>query len=201
MFRHIRAAAMIAAGATSVASGAITYSFNPVNGGGGGVGVPQLSVTVVDHAPGQVAFTIANAGPASGSVTGVYFQAPSFTSIATIVNGSGVNFAPGGSPRNLPGGNSMSPAFVTTTGLLASAVASPIANGVQPGEWVTVVLNLAPTKTFQDVIGELNSGVHARVGVRVQGMGGDQGGSHVTPAPGACVLGVLGGLVAVRRRV
>lgn len=196
--------AMIAiAGAAASASASITYPFINITGNSAysaAAGAAQLSVTVVDHAPGKVAFTFTNAGPAQMSICDVYFHAPSFTSISTIVNGPGVNYTPGATPSNLPGGNSISPAFVTTLGLSADSAPPPVANGVQPGEWLTIVLNLAPAKTYSDVIGELNSGTAARVGIHVQGFANGESESFVTPAPGAVALLGLGGLVAARRR-
>ena len=39
--------------------------------------------------------------------------------------------------------------------------------GVNPGEWVSVLFNLTPTKTLKDVIADMTSG-SMRVGMHVQ---------------------------------
>jgi hypothetical protein len=199
----ILVAMIVVAGAAASASAGITYPFINITGNSAysaAAGAAQLSVTVVDHSPGKVAFTFNNAGPDQMSITDVYFHAPSFTSISTIVNGPGVNYTAGATPSNLPGGNSISPAFVTTLGLSADSAPPPVANGVQPGEWLTIVLNLAPAKSYNDIISELDGGIAARVGIHVQSFQNGQSESFVTPAPGAVALVGLGGLMAARRR-
>ena len=64
----------------------------------------QLFVDVTDAGGGQVLFTFSNLGPASSSITDVYFDDGSLLAIALVSNSPGVDFSQLASPANLPGG-------------------------------------------------------------------------------------------------
>ncbi|OHB86386.1 MAG: hypothetical protein A2V98_10300 [Planctomycetes bacterium RBG_16_64_12] len=168
------------------------------------IGEAQMFVTVSDAGSNQVLFKFDNTGPAASSITDVYFDNGTLLGIASLSSsGSGVDFSQGASPPNLPGGSSISPAFVTTTGFSADSDPPAQPNGVNPDEWLGVLFNLQGGGAFADVISELGTG-ELRIGIHVQGFA--DGGSEsfvntpVIPLPPAFLLGLslLSGLGLVR---
>jgi len=173
--------------ATSSAS-AETFSFYSITNNdpvSSAIGEAQLSGTVVDVG-GNAVFTFSNSGPEASSIAQIYFDngSPSLTlaSISGITNGPGVNFVEGASPGNLPGANNITPGFNTSFSLLASATAPASVNGVNPGEWVSILFNYVSGSTFADVVGDLNSGA-LRVGMHVIGFDNGRSEAFVTPIP------------------
>jgi hypothetical protein len=104
---------------------------------------------------------------------------------------------------------------VTTLNLSANSTAPAQPNGVNPGESLSVVVNLASGKTYADVLAELNNGLglngsststellnSLRVGIHVQGFvnggsesfingdtdGGGAGNLQIVPAPAGLIL-------------
>jgi hypothetical protein len=150
---------------------------------------------------GTVNFLFSNAGPVATSITDVYFDDGTLLGIALITNGAGVNFSAGATPPNLPGGNSLSPAFVTTAGFSADSDPPVQPNGVNPGEQIEVRFNLIGGQTFADTINALQLGITnpssadaLRIGIHVQAIGPDSlSDSFVnTPEPGTISLVMLG---------
>ncbi len=189
------------------ASAGVVYSFGNITGNDvndAANGESQLFVEVDAVGLTQVSFTFTNTGPHAMSITDVYFDDGTLLGIATIINGgSGVSFATGAAPPNLPGGNTLSPAFVTTAGFSADSNPPAQPNGVNPGEWLTVVFNLLPGVTYADTINALNTtGDHLRIGIHVQGFAGGGSESFVNnvPVPGSLALAGVAGLLASRRR-
>lgn len=176
-----------------------------------GIGEAQLSGDFSTNPPagaGQVLLTLTNAGPLASSIAQVYLDdgvSALFAGIASIVNGSGVNFSVGGSPPDLPGGNTVG----FTADFLATANAPVAPNGVNPGETLGIVLNLVSGKSLSDVLAELGSG-DLRVGIHVQAFSSEGsesfvngGGRTPIPEPSAALVFGLGALLvhsASRRR-
>jgi hypothetical protein len=184
---------------------AIPYSFTCItnnNAADCATGEAQLQVDVTDAGGGQVLFTFTNSGPNASSITDVYFDDGTLLGIASITNGTGVSFAQGASPPNLPGGASISPPFETTVGFLADSDPPAQPNGVNPGESLGILFDLQGGGTFADVVSELGTG-ELRIGIHVQGFAG--GGSEsfvndgVVPEPTAALLFGLGALAVARR--
>lgn len=195
--------AVLAAGFASSASAGVLFYFANItanNVADAAAGEAQLSVMVSDVGGGQVSFLFSNSGPAPMSITDVYFDDGSLLGIASITNGPGVDFSQGAAPPNLPGGNSISPPFITSAGFSADSNPPAQPNGVNPGEFLIITFDLIGGKTFADVIHELSTSNELRIGIHVQGFAGGGSESFVTPAPGA--LGLLGfaGVLAARRR-
>ena len=145
-------------------------------------GEAQLSVTVSDNGGGQVLFTFNNAGPAASSITEVYFDdnASLLAASATIINGSGVTYAEGASPGNLPGGDPLG--FDATYD--ADSNAPPPTNGVNPGETLGLVFALLGGSDFDDVLNALAGG-QLLIGIHVQAFasGGSESFINVAPIP------------------
>jgi hypothetical protein len=185
------------------------YNITNNEAGNAAIGEAQLTVEVTGFGVNQARFEFRNAGPEASSITGVYFDdggEPILSNLASIVGGPGVSFSEGGSV--LPGGYSLSPKFVVTAGLQARSDPPTQPNGVNPGEWLQLTLDLQAGTDLDDVLDRLNT-ADLRLGIHVQGF--EDGGSEsfinkrppVAPLPGAVILAGLGLAVsggALRRR-
>ena len=171
-----------------------------------GIGESQLQVDVTDEAPGQVRFTFRQTGPDQAVISEIYFDGGALASISSIVNGTGVSFAQGANPPDLPGGNNATPPFTVTPGLLAQAANPAPTNGVGAGEQVAIILNLQSGTTFSDVLTDLGNG-SLRTGIHVISFASGSSESFVnTPLPEPAnallqllVLAGVAGLAGVRR--
>ncbi|MDT8303981.1 MAG: hypothetical protein RQ760_21040 [Sedimentisphaerales bacterium] len=187
------------------------------NSGMPGIVASQLSVEVTDPGNDQALFTFSNTGSYDFYISDIYFDDGALLGIASIDNSDpGVSFAYPSSLGNLPGGNTVSPPFVTS----GSASNVPgAASGVGPGESVGIVFDLINGMTFTDVIDSINVGFDPsayytgsgaydgwtspslRIGVHVQGIdgpwGNDQSDTYIlTPVPASVIIGMLGICVA-----
>jgi PEP-CTERM motif len=187
------------------AAAGVIYSFQGVNNTNWvdvDTGRAQLSVDVSDAGGGKVAFKFMNSGPSASSITAVYFDADELFAGMSIVNGSGVRFSLGATPRNLPGGKN-----IGFDAILAADSDSPTQhNGINPGESLTVLFDLASGQTYQDILYALHGGVDLRTGLHVQAFSGGGSESFVNnPEPASVLLLGLGfvtlALIRRRRRV
>lgn len=185
------------------ARASITYNFvnitnnNPLNAA---IGESQLFVEVGDILGNQVTFTFSNTGPEASSITQVYFDDGGLLSFDSIDDSlAGVEFSQWASPPELPGGNTVVPAFMTTTGLSFGSEPPVQSNGVNPGEWLAIKFGVDPSTNLENQVasGALRIGIH----VQAIGNGGSEAfilGSPVAvtntsvPAPGAIVLAGIG---------
>jgi len=175
----------------------------------------QLCVDVTSYGTNQVLFRFYNnpvkfsefytTSPISSSICDVYFDDGALLGIASIINSNGVAFSQFATPKNLCGGQNLSPPFETTSGFSADSDSPVQPNGVNPGEYVGIVFNLEPNKDFDDVISAINLGFSnpwledsLRIGIHVQAIGisGNSDSFIMTPVPGAVILGMLGLSVA-----
>ena len=196
---------------------AAIYGFKNItnnNASDAAVGEAQLTVEVTDPGGGQVLFTFKNTAAIEAcSITDIYIDDGALLANVGDLNtysSSGVAFAVPAAPPDLPGGGGITPEFQTSAGLSADSDAPAYANGVNSGsEYLGVLFNLQPGKTFANILAAIDRGFHPelyydytskiwtaenlRIGLHVQGF--DSGGSESfvnTPVPGAFLLGMLG---------
>jgi hypothetical protein len=206
----------------------VTYSFTHILEPGdtasqladGAIGEAQMFMDVSDLGGNQVLFTFSNTGPEQSIITDIYFDDDAtLLNIAGLVDAdegiggdTNVDFSTGASPPDLPAGNNLSPAFVTSAGLLADADPPPGTggNGIDPGESLGIIMNLKQGVTYDDTLAALDSGLDLRVGTHVQGFATgnsetfvNNGRTPTIPAPSAIILASMGiGCVGyLRRRV
>lgn len=178
----------------------------------------QMSMEVADYtatgATNDVTFTFRNNVGVASSITDIYWDTGTsalLASIGILSQSSGVSFAMGATPPNVPGATNIS----FTADLSAdSTTPSVAANGIDnSSESLTFLATLSAGKTLADVVASLNSATASdlRVALHVQAIAG-QSASFVTgtggpppngtPEPGsmALVLAGLGGLAWIMRR-
>ncbi len=144
-------------------------------------------------------FEFHNDSSFDSTITHIYFDVGSLSSISGFDSPAGVSFSAGASPPNLPSGNTVVPPFMTTPGLSARADNPAPQNGVNPTEWVAILMVMNGGTTVADINNELISG-DLRVGVHIQNLldGSSEAAVNV-PEPSLVVLVLLGGLALVRK--
>lgn len=193
VFKLTLAAVLATAGSVHAA----TYSFEAITNNNAvdvAIGEAQLSVDVTDPlGANNVLFTFKNTGPFASSITDIYFDDGTLLALSTITNGPGVDFSVGAAPGNLPGGNALSPAFNNTAGFASDSNPPTQPNGVNPGEWVSILFTLQSGQEFNTVLDDLQSGA-LRIGIHVQGFatGGSESFVHTSPIPEPEIYAMLG---------
>ena len=142
------------------------------NNGGCSILESQITVEIADGGSGSVDFTFGNSGPTASSITDVCFNDASanpanggapdpttgdffdWTSMSLSDSGSGVSFSASCTPGDPPGANG----FTDPAGACADSQAPVATNGVNPGESLTVNVELLAGQTSTGVPGliELN---------------------------------------------
>lgn len=189
---------------------AMTLQFQNIThniAGDAAIGEAQLFVDVTNLGSNLIEFKFRNAGTNPSSITDIYFEDGSsiFDAIDTLTHSSGVDFAIGATPSNLPGGNSITPPFVATYGLTADSNPPIQPNGINPDEWLKVNMALNSGFAFNDVVSALNER-GLRIGIHVQGFetGGSESYVNTVPLPagaylfGSALIGLAG--IGYRRK-
>ena len=171
----------------------------------------QLSVQVTATGVNQVLFKFEHdAGPGGtaydATIGQIYFDdnVPILSSLQEIHDYQysstlypQVDFLEGANPGDLPGGTNVVPPFEVTANRAYGAKNPAPTWGVDPGESVELLFNIASGSTFSDVISSINSG-SLRIGLHVISIYGDGESdayvstATVVPLPGAVLLGSLG---------
>ena len=210
---------------------AVEYGFYCVtNNGGCSILESQITVEIADGGSGSVDFTFDNSGPTASSITDVYFNDASanpangsnpdstigdffdWTSMSLSDSGSGVSFSTDCTPGDPPGANG----FTDPAGACADAQSPVASNGVNPGESLTVNVELLAGQTFAELIEAIDEGLFS-VGLHVQAIGtqsvseagllddgdtdGDGGGDDVIVAEPASLLLLGSGLLVAGARL
>jgi hypothetical protein len=193
------------------------FGFTPITSNSDGSVAQQLSLAVTGGG-GMASFTFYNnlapglvvGSPLPSSITLAYFDdrtAPTLlTNLTGILEPGGVSFAPVLS-GTLPGGNSLLDNFTFSFGAEATSAGGVQNNGVNPGEYLTLIFSTPTTVSLADLVAALNAGAGdvpdatdtLRIGIHVQGIGtASYSDAFVltplspVPVPGAVLLGVLG---------
>jgi hypothetical protein len=167
----------------------------------------------------EVLFSFYNSAVVASAISEVYFDDGSILSQSTIFNslneianaGSFTDFTgSGANPPNLPGGNTVLPAFTATTNFSADAAGNPM-NGVDTSaDILGISYTLQSGQMFDDIVDELASG-ELRVGMHLRAIGAEGGSDSFVntsatnmPEPSTIaiwsLLGLVGAGVQRRRR-
>ncbi|EDX71205.1 PEP-CTERM putative exosortase interaction domain protein [Coleofasciculus chthonoplastes PCC 7420] len=165
---------------------AAMFGFNNIQGGDtfGDSIVNQFSFDVTDAGSGQVSFKFNNAGPASSTITQIYWDdmdgiLSSLSLDSSKTSASGVNFTIPNNVGNLPQGNNLTPSFDENFEVARSNGQGGAANGIDSGEMLGVLFN----GSFDSIIAGLNDG-SLRVGMHVQRIGTASQSDAYVNAPG-----------------
>ena len=213
---------IIAAAAALPASAALTVSFNRItanNSGNADIG-NHLFLNISNAGADQFLFTFRNTASffPKSSISEIYFDSDKVLSgLNQIYDQTGVKFSSGAKPADLPGGQSISPIFVATSVLSISANNPSPSNGINPGESLSVLYNLAGPNYDSLVTALINR--ELRIGLHVQGLANGSSESFINnlppplpdppaasspptiPAPAALILASIGaGFVSFLRR-
>jgi hypothetical protein len=184
---------------------AVPYQFvniTHMSPGNAAIGEAQMFLDVTDAGLNQVLFTYSNVGLHACSLTDVYVDDGSLLGIALIINDPGtVEFSEDPTPPNLPGGEVLVPPFEAIRSFSADSDPPAESMGVNPGETLGILYDLASGGTFASVIAELASG-DIRIGIHVQGYesGSSESFVNIIPEPATFSLLAFGGLAMLRRR-
>lgn len=181
-------------------AGTVTLGFDKITNNGAPNATSQFTVTVTDDATevpvgvviptGAVAFLFNNTGSITSSITDIYFQDGTLLAwaAAPLVGSDGVAFNTGASPKNLPGGQNITPAFRATMNFAVDSASPTYHNGInpgEPGEWLAAVIVLKKganfTAVYEALMGpyEPNKGM-LRIGIHVQGFVNGQSESYIS---------------------
>lgn len=182
----------------------------------------NLSVDISNPIGNDVQFVFNNNSPIPATVANVYWNSSLLDYGSPVISSlPGVSFSVGGSPGNLPSGQNLTPPFVTDFTVSADSPAA--SNGIDPGEQLTVTLDLLGGVSYATFLASFRADGSSRIGMHVISVGPNGQFSEsmvntpgsgpgfpptpdisVIPVPGALPLmlsGLLGLSLLARRRL
>lgn len=158
----------------------------------------QFNVNVsAGSSPYEASFKFTNNVGTASNISEIYFDFPSTLSVSgyQILESGGPDFSLGGSPSDLPGGNTVG---FASDWMVSADNPSPQKGINASGESVTVNINFAGSPTLQSIYDAINNGSF-RFGLHVQAIGTTgksdafvNGPPNVVPEPGT--YGALAGV-------
>ena len=177
LLRGALCCALLVLGSNASAETITFFNLTGHNAAHAAAGEQQLAVEVTalpgtgDNGGALVSFVFTNEGSHPSSITDLYFDDGTLFGVAWIGDSQGAQFSPGAHPWNLPGGITLlDDPFVRTQGFTFDSDRPLWLNGVQPGDYVEVVVELLPGYHFEDTLhalatGDLRIGIRTRYGV------------------------------------
>lgn len=216
-FGHLLCAGCVAAVtgiATSAHADTIDVSFIRITSNASENVASQFTATIYDNIEAnstystsltsdQILITFTNAVGTDSSISEIYIDDGTIVGQSAVLNSLGgfTQFTGGGaSPVNLPGGNTLVPAFVATSIFSADAQGNPSRGVDTSTDILGIAYTLFPGLDLADVQAALYDG-SLRIGVHVRSIGaGGQSDAFVNPEPATFAIMSLGGFVMLRRR-
>lgn len=166
----------------------------------------NFTVAISDEGQNKVGFLFQNASSINSTIAAIYFDCSGLLqSEGTITSNSGVSFSVGASPKSLPAGNELTPAFPKTPFFAADADSPAPQNGINRDEWLKITFNLNKGKKFDSVIELFNAG-SSRIGIHIQALPDGSSVSAINkttpitvPEPATIALLALGSIVLFRK--
>ncbi|MDD5134374.1 MAG: PEP-CTERM sorting domain-containing protein [Phycisphaerae bacterium] len=165
-----------------------------------------FTITASDEGQNKVGFLFENSSLITSSITAIYFDDDSILNLAEgILEGTGVNFAFGATPKSLPAGNNLIPPFDKKPAFSADSDSPTSHNGINQAEWLKITFTLKTGKNFDDVTnaiarGGTTSQHDLRIGIHIQSLPNDDSVSAINyptpiensnPLPEPATLGLL----------
>jgi hypothetical protein len=164
----------------------------------------QMTMTLSDQGSGSTLLRFENTGPTASTITAIYLQIGGLLSSLAFQSDSGagvdmsVTATP--TPASLPGGRSLTPPFVKTTGAFHADRNSNRANGIDPGEFLQLLGTRSSGTSHAQLVAAFvtpNANGVARAGLHVQGIGpADGSDAMISIVPAALPL-LASGLLAL----
>ena len=156
---------------------------------------------VVSNGAGKSDFTFYNNSSVESCIANIYFDDGTLLGISSITNSTYTLFSQGGSPGDLPSGNTIG--FYADSAFNSGATAPAPNNGVcspPPGlEWVKISFDLQSGGTIEDVVQELNTG-QLRVGLHIINLPDGSSESAVSVPEPATLFLLTAGAIALRKK-
>lgn len=196
----VAGAALLALSVSGVSADVVNIGFTRVAPANAPVNpAAQFLCVLSDSVPGSATFRFTNNVGIASSISEIFYDYdPAAITGEALLLQNGTQFSAGGAnPGNLPGGGGLTPPFVAVAMFSADAQGNPSVGIDLASDWLEMRFTLAPNRTFQDVVNDLNSG-ELRIGLHVRSIGtsGDSDAfvntAQVIPLPPAVWAGLSG---------
>jgi hypothetical protein len=152
---------------------------------GGGL---EFTVAVTQTEEG-VRFDFYNDSTTLSTIDTLYFEDGLLAGFINLDLGGGTFFELDENTAQLPGGNTLTPAFEASYSLDSGPPSEN--NGIDPGEYAAVIFNLDSDAVFDDLLSRLYDGTF-RVAVHISDISGELSASAINTVPEPATLFLLG---------